>query len=153
LQQPIDTIFADPNQIGQVVMNLCVNAAYAIGEHHGVLGIGIDYVVGERATDLVRPGLSIPAAYCLTISDTGCGIAPETLAHIFEPFFTTKPVGQGSGMGLAIVHSIVTSHGGSIAVESHPGQGTTFRVYFPSFQERIATDTAGTIPLDQDLPV
>jgi signal transduction histidine kinase len=152
LPQPIDTIFADPIQIQQVIMNLCVNAAYAIGEHHGVLGIGIDYEVRERATDLVRPGLSIPAVYCLTISDTGCGIAPETLAHIFEPFFTTKPVGQGSGMGLAIVHSIVTSHGGSIAVESHPGQGTTFRVYFPSFQERSATDMARTRLLDQDLP-
>lgn len=133
--QSSDTILADPTQIEQVVMNLCVNAAYAIGDHKGIIGINIDSLEGEHVTQLVSPPLSMPAAYCLTISDTGQGIAPEILMHIFEPFFTTKPVGQGSGMGLAIVHSIMTSHGGSIAVESSPGQGTTFHLYFPPFQE------------------
>ncbi len=139
-QTPIAIILADPTQIEQVVMNLCVNAAYAIGDHPGVLGIGLDYVEGERVSDPALPNLSTSAAYCLTISDTGCGIDPETLSHIFEPFFTTKPIGQGSGMGLAIVHGVVTSHGGSITVESHPGQGTTFRVYFPP-SGRIHDDT------------
>ena len=151
LPQPIDTIFADPIQIEQVVMNLCVNAVYAIGEHNGTIGIDIDLVDEDRAAGLIHASLSIPAAYCLTISDTGCGIAPETLAHIFEPFFTTKPVGQGSGMGLAIVHSIVTSHGGSIAVESHPRQGTTFRVYFPPWGETAVAREAAPLSVDQEL--
>lgn len=151
LQPPIATIFADPNQIEQVIMNLCVNAAYAIGEHRGVIGIGIDYVDGDRSTDAVHLTPSVSSVYCLTVSDNGCGIAPEVLTHIFEPFFTTKPVGQGSGMGLAIVHSIVTSHGGSIAVESHSGQGTTFRVYFPSWQETAVASEAAPLSADQEL--
>ena len=151
LPPPLDTILADPTQIEQVIMNLCVNAAYAIGEHHGVIGIGIDYVEGERAAHLGHSGLSMSAAYCLTVSDTGHGIPSETLTHIFEPFFTTKPVGQGSGMGLAIVHSIVTSHGGSITVESHPGQGTTFRVYFPPLRETAAAREAALLSADQEL--
>ncbi|MSQ48354.1 MAG: PAS domain S-box protein [Deltaproteobacteria bacterium] len=149
----IATILADPIQIEQVVMNLCVNAAYAIGEHHGVLGIGIEYLEGERTTVPASPRMATPATYCLTVSDSGSGIDAEMLPHIFEPFFTTKPIGQGSGMGLAIVHGIVTSHGGSITVESRPGQGTTFRIYFPPWREPTEAQEATLGYANQELGV
>jgi signal transduction histidine kinase len=79
------------------------------------------------ALGLKRPG----AAACLTVRDTGCGMPPEVLERIFDPFFTTKPIGQGTGLGLSVVHGIVTEHGGAVAVESEPGRGSSFTVYLP----------------------
>jgi PAS domain S-box-containing protein len=151
--QPMDTILADRTQIEQVVINLCVNAAHAIGEHDGTIGIDIDLVDKDHATDLVPSDVLGQSFYCLTVKDTGYGMTPAMLKHIFEPFFTTKPVGQGSGMGLAIVHGIVTSHGGSITVESQLGQGTTFRVYFPLFRETVVADETAMVSVDQELSV
>ena len=78
-----------------------------------------------------------PGPYvCLTIRDTGHGMRPEILDHIFDPFFTTKGVGEGSGMGLAMVHGTVTNHGGAITVESAPGVGTLFKIYLPRTAQR-----------------
>ena len=129
-----DTILADPTQIEQVVMNLCVNAAYAIGEHHGIVGIGIDHVEGARTTHPVPPGLAPPATDCLTISDTGCGIAPEIRDKIWEPFFSTKG-DRGNGLGLDLVKQLVTAQHGRIVCESTVGVGTQFTITLPQMAD------------------
>jgi len=127
-----DTVLADPAQIQQVVMNLCVNAVQAVRGAEGTVTLQLDDGNDRDIKGAGTRGVHSESSYlCLTIRDNGCGIEPEILDHIFEPFFTTKPVGQGSGMGLAIVHRIVTSHGGMVAVDSTPNQGTTFRIYWP----------------------
>ncbi|MEW6291249.1 MAG: transporter substrate-binding domain-containing protein [Thermodesulfobacteriota bacterium] len=125
------TVMADPTQIHQIVMNLCTNAYQAMRETGGVLAIGLhevevrdgDYLAGLR----LAPGRYV----MLDVSDTGPGIRPEIKNRIFEPYFTTKDKGEGTGMGLAVVHGIVQSHHGHISVYSEPGKGTTFHVYLP----------------------
>jgi signal transduction histidine kinase len=113
-------------------MNLCVNAAHAM-QKSGVLTVRL---AKAQATPelLVRvPELVDSRPYLrLTVQDTGQGMSAETLGRIFEPFFTTKPGGEGSGLGLAVVHGIVKAHDGAIAVDSTPGQGTTFEIYLPA---------------------
>jgi two-component system, cell cycle sensor histidine kinase and response regulator CckA len=127
-------VLANEGQIHQVLMNLCTNAAHAMRGKSGRLNITL-----ARSTvgpDLARshPNLS-PGEYAhLTVSDTGCGMSTETLNRIFEPFFTTKPSGEGTGLGLSVVHGIVQEHRGAITVESIPNVGTTFDLYFPSHQ-------------------
>jgi PAS domain S-box-containing protein len=105
----------NPGQLNQVFMNLLINAAQAI-EHQGEIDIATRQV-GDTIV--------------IEISDTGCGIPPDKLNRIFEPFFTTKPVGKGTGLGLSIVYDIVAKHGGEIAVDSRPGQGTRFTINLP----------------------
>jgi signal transduction histidine kinase len=105
-----------PSQINQVVMNLVVNAAHAMGEQRG------------RIT--IRTGVEAEQVW-LEVADTGSGIPPETLKRVFEPFFTTKPVGKGTGLGLSLSYGIVQKHQGRIDVGSVVGQGTTFRVTLP----------------------
>ena len=106
-----------PLQINQVVMNLVVNAAHAIGP--------------ERGTITVRTGTTGPDQVWLEVQDNGSGIAPEVLSRIFDPFFTTKAVGKGTGLGLSLAYGIVQKHGGRIEVDSTPGQGSRFRVLLP----------------------
>ncbi|HKT20114.1 MAG TPA: ATP-binding protein [Stellaceae bacterium] len=113
---PVPPIHADPTQLNQVVMNLVTNAAQAIGDRLGTI------------TVTVRPAGD---AASLAIADTGCGIDPADLERVFEPFFTTKQVGQGTGLGLAVVHGIVTDHGGRIECRSKPGEGSEFAVILP----------------------
>ena len=118
-------INADLTQMHQVLMNLCTNAAHAMRDTGGVLAIGLSPVLLDAREITSYPELQ-PGAYLqLTIRDTGAGIDPAIIDRIFEPFFTTKEVGQGTGMGLAVVHGIVKSHGGAITVNSKPGKGTT----------------------------
>jgi two-component system NtrC family sensor kinase len=119
--QPLPEIECLPSQLNQVVMNLVVNAAQAIGPERGTITLrnGVD---GERVW--------------LEVSDSGCGIDQEHLAKIFDPFFTTKPVGQGTGLGLSLSYGIVKKHGGQISVQSQPGVGSTFRVELPIRQAR-----------------
>ena len=124
-------VLANSTQITQVIMNVGLNAGHAIGEQAGNIEIALENVDMDAAlADIqgVRPG----AYVCLSISDTGCGMRHEVLEHIFDPFFTTKEVGKGSGLGLSIVHGIVTSHGGCITVASEPGTGSTFQIYLPT---------------------
>jgi PAS domain S-box-containing protein len=125
-------VLADPSQMHQLVMNLCTNAYQAMGEAAGTLTVTLEAVT-LAAGEAAHAGAGLPAGeyLCLTVADTGPGISPETIGRIFEPFFTTKPVGVGTGLGLAVTHGIVASHGGAIAVESEPGRGTTFRVWLP----------------------
>ena len=133
-----DTVLADPTQINQIVMNLCTNAAYAMREKGGVLElilaaehINKDYV--NRFGDL-NPGHYLR----LSIRDTGSGIDPEIIDRIFEPYFTTKGPGEGTGMGLALIHGIVKSYGGDIAVASERGKGTTFHVMLPIVEAEVS---------------
>ncbi len=127
----VPSTLADPTQIHQVVMNLCTNAAQALPENKGRLDLhlGVETVAPEIAS---RHRSLQPRRYVvLTVRDNGCGMDPKTLDRIFDPFFTTKPPGEGTGLGLAVVHAIVEAHEGAITVESQPGQGTTFRVFLP----------------------
>ncbi|MGD0231215.1 MAG: response regulator [Syntrophorhabdales bacterium] len=131
-------ILGDPVQIQQVLMNLCTNAAFAMREKGGSLDIALsDFSVSPSSRDPqdIEPGLYIK----LTVRDTGSGIAPEIIDKIFDPFFTTKEVGEGTGLGLSVVHGIVKQHDGYITVESEPGKGSTFTVYFPKTAKGSAT--------------
>jgi PAS domain S-box-containing protein len=118
-------------QLHQVIMNLCVNAAHAMNRT-GVLTVRLTpAAVTPELTQRV-PELTPAKSYVrLSVQDTGQGMDTATLSRIFEPFFTTKAGGEGSGLGLAVVHGIVKAHDGVIAVESSVGQGSTFEVYFP----------------------
>ena len=124
-------VLADSTQMHQVVMNLCTNAWHAMDEDRGVLEVGLAEHTGRLKNLIGQPALP-PGHYLhLWVGDTGAGMTAETVQRIFEPFFTTKLAGHGTGMGLSVVHGIVKNHGGGIAVESTPGEGTTFHVYLP----------------------
>jgi signal transduction histidine kinase len=129
-------VFGDAGQLDQVVMNLVVNACDAM-PHGGRLSLQLENAVatppGSGAGDFVR----------LTVRDTGIGMSPETLARAFEPFFTTKGPSQGTGLGLAMVHHIIEQMGGTIAVTSAPGEGTTVRVLLPRTASATAEDEPG----------
>jgi PAS domain S-box-containing protein len=132
---PHSQIMADPTQIHQVFMNLCTNAWHAMREKGGKLEVRLNSVtLDANSPDL--DGDMNPGAYLvLNLSDSGNGIEPHIRDRIFEPYFTTKRQGEGTGLGLAVVHGIVKSHGGSIRVESDVGYGTTFRVFFPMVED------------------
>jgi two-component system, cell cycle sensor histidine kinase and response regulator CckA len=128
------TILADPTQIHQVLMNLCANASYAMRDKGGTLEISLREIDFNTCA-LVRD-LDVQAGPCieLTVSDTGCGMDRITMDRIFDPFFTTKGPGEGTGMGLAMVHGTIKGHGGAITVESELGQGSRFHLFFPVVQ-------------------
>jgi CheY-like chemotaxis protein len=120
-------------------MNLCTNAVQAMGEG-GVLELTVAAEVFDEARE-VRTGEIPPGEYVrVTVKDSGHGIAPEVIDRIFEPFFTTKPAGRGTGLGLALVHSVVTEHHGFIEVESELGRGTAFNVWMPRVQPEEYAD-------------
>jgi len=134
---PDATVLGDPTRIHQLLMNLCTNAVHAMGQG-GVLDIDITTETPEAARK-VRTGDMPAGDYVrLRVTDSGHGIAPEVIDRIFEPFFTTKPAGRGTGLGLALVHSVVAEHKGFIDVASELGHGTTFTVWLP----RIAAEEA-----------
>ena len=135
-------VLADPTQIYQVMINLATNALHAMEGRGGKLAVTLEAFSPTEKLLQAHPDLR-PAAYTrLTITDTGHGMDAKTQARIFEPFFTTKPVGKGTGLGLAVVHGIIQSHEGVINVESQPGEGTSFLLYFPAQTvAAAATDT------------
>jgi len=144
LSERVGIIHANPTQIHQVIMNLCTNAAHAMQEAGGVLEVELRNAelglrpIGAYAPEGTRNAeLNLgPGRYLrLTVSDTGCGMTPEIVKKIFDPYFTTKEKGVGTGLGLSVVHGIVMGHGGAVAVESEPGKGSAFHVYFPLVQE------------------
>ncbi len=135
IQTDPDCVLADPTHIHQILMNLCTNAAQAMAAGKGTLRVELKPVEVKPDSILTRHGL-LPGMHArLTVSDTGHGIAPENLNKIFDPFFTTKRPGEGTGMGLSVVHGIVKSYGGTIAVQSETGKGAKFDVYLPLLTE------------------
>jgi PAS domain S-box-containing protein len=124
-------VLGDSSQLQQVVMNLCTNAFHAMRESGGVLEVRLETAAPDPALAAAHPTLAAGRVARLTVRDTGHGMDPATLERLFEPFFTTKPPGEGTGLGMAIVHGIVTAHGGAITVDSAPGVGTTFEIYLP----------------------
>ena len=148
LSCPSDLILADPVQVHQVVMNLCTNAAHAMKERGGVLTLSLAPFEGTPHGIAGDATASAGHYLAVTVSDTGYGIAPSLLDRIFDPFFTTKKAGEGTGMGLSVVHGIVKSWRGVVAVESTPGRGSTFRIYIPLSQamENGSAPAPVTIP-------
>ena len=140
------SILAEPTQIHQILINLCTNAAHAMSDKGGVLEIVL------KNTDVPPEGIeSVPELapgefLKLSVRDQGGGIPPENLERIFEPYFTTKEFGKGTGMGLAVVHGIVKSHDGVIKVDSRPGNGATFDIYFPAVVSAPETSVAPENP-------
>jgi signal transduction histidine kinase/CheY-like chemotaxis protein len=143
-----DNVMADPAQIHQVLMNLATNAWQAMRETGGRLTVSVSLTVEASEAGTACPGLE-PGPYVrLTVSDTGPGIPEEHLTRIFEPFFTTKGAGEGTGLGLSVVHGIVTKHGGGITVRSAPGSGAAFDVYLPLARDEVTEQQAeDTAPL------
>jgi PAS domain S-box-containing protein len=133
IEQSIDSdssIMGNPDQMHQILMNLCTNAAHAM-ELGGTLKVGLQTVIIDKASPVTKKGGKAGAYIELTVSDTGAGISPDILEAIFDPYFTSKGPGEGSGMGLAVVHGIVESYGGNITVDSALGKGSTFTIYLP----------------------
>ena len=133
-----DIVIADATQVHQIVMNLCTNAAHAMRQKGGVLGVTLKAVNLDDHSVRAYAGIE-PGPYVrLNVKDTGTGISRDVIGRIFEPFFTTKESGSGTGMGLAVVHGIVKSLKGDIKVYSEPGKGTVFTVLLPRVQEEDA---------------
>lgn len=145
-----DMILADITQINQVIMNLGANAAYAMRGKTGIFEINLDEIFLDD--DAVKNYNDLkPGPYLrLSVHDTGRGIPQEAMKHIFEPYFTTKKMGEGSGMGLAVIHGIVKTHRGDITAYSEPGSGATFKIYFPRVE--IDGDKGETPQQQEDLP-
>jgi PAS domain S-box-containing protein len=134
----------DAGQVQQLVLNLCTNAWQALPQQTGQIEVSLRQ---HTITPAEAPALTLPPGRyaCLQVSDNGCGMDALTQARIFDPFFTTKGIGEGTGLGLAVVHGIITASGGSIRVDSHPGQGSRFTLYLP--QADASTVPAGASPL------
>jgi PAS domain S-box-containing protein len=160
-------ILADPTQIHQIVMNLCTNAAHAMEKEGGVLEVTLDEWSSEeisagklslkRSVAAGRPddggsgrrlrlpaGLGAGSYLHLQVKDSGHGISADIIDSIFDPYFTTKAVGEGTGMGLSVVHGIVKTCGGDITVQSSPSQGTTFDVFLPQVSAEVAAEAGET---------
>ena len=134
-------VMADATQVEQVLMNLCTNAWHSLGGKPGRVAVALEAVDLDvaRARQL-GAGLT-PGAYArLRVEDNGRGMDAETRARIFEPFFTTKPVGEGTGLGLAVAHGIIAAHGGVIRVQTELGQGSSFEIYLPRSASARAAD-------------
>ncbi|MCE5335736.1 MAG: PAS domain S-box protein [Desulfobacteraceae bacterium] len=142
-----DIALVDPVQVHQVLINLCSNAAHAMRDKGGVLEIRLtDQEIGPDSLSFY--GVEKPGPYLrLTVSDTGHGIDAETLHRIFDPYFTTKEPGQGTGLGLAVVHGIVKRHEGGIIVYSEPGRGSTFHVLLPRVKNKPQSETKSEEPI------
>jgi len=151
IQAKSGTAFIDPTQIHQVLMNLCSNAAYAMREKGGTLEIKLtEEVIGTK--EIVQyPELKQGAFLRLSLKDTGQGIKSADMDRIFNPFFTTKELGEGSGLGLSVVHGIVKNHKGAIRVSSWPGKGTTFHILFPKINKKALQITDVFKPLSKNV--
>jgi two-component system, cell cycle sensor histidine kinase and response regulator CckA len=135
-------MLADPTQVEQALFNLTTNAVHALGDARGLITMEASLSLSEqRVCD--RLGLPLADYVVISVHDNGPGMPPQTLQRIFEPFFTTKPVGQGTGLGLAVVHGVMRTHGGAVDVHSHMALGSTFTLYFP---------VSASVPTQPELP-
>jgi signal transduction histidine kinase/ActR/RegA family two-component response regulator len=139
-------VLGEPSRLQQVVMNLCTNAAQAMAAD-GVIEVGLDMVALDTERALSHGTLAAGRYVRLTVRDSGQGMDAPTLERIFEPFFTTKPAGAGTGLGLAMVHGIVSDHGGAMDVRSKPGVGSSFAAYFRQAEAPPADDERSETPL------
>ncbi len=130
-------IMGDPTQVHQVLMNFCTNATHAMEEKGGTLEVTLERTKFTENDLKNEPDLHGGTYLRLVVADTGHGMTPEIIEKIFDPYFTTKEDDKGSGMGLSVVLSIVKNHGGFVKVESEPGKGSTFNVFFPWIKEKI----------------
>jgi len=142
-----DNVLADPTQMHQIMLNLCGNASHAMQETGGSITVTLTDVSDE---DEIRPpqGVGRPERFVrLSVADTGGGIDPDVVGRIFDPFFTTKQQGEGTGMGLAMVHGIVKRHDGYLELDNHPGDGATFHVFLPktAVAERPTAEVASEL--------
>jgi PAS domain S-box-containing protein len=140
-------ILADPIQIHQILINLCTNACHAMQDQGGILEVRLEAVAIDGDFAGMHAEIDEGPYVRLTVSDTGCGMDQATLERIFDPFFTTKTVGNGTGLGLSVVHGIVKSLGGSITVYSELERGTTFQVYFPQYPKAAAPEAVPGEPV------
>jgi nitrogen-specific signal transduction histidine kinase/CheY-like chemotaxis protein len=133
-------VMGDPTQIHQILMNLCTNAGHAMREKGGLLSIELENL--ELEENLVSDHITLdPGTYVtLRVTDTGHGIPAEYRDRIFDPFFTTKEQGEGTGMGLSVVHGIVKSYKGAIYAYSDVGKGTSFKIFLPAIEKRIESE-------------
>ena len=143
-------VVADPTQLHQVIVNLATNAKQAMPEQNGEVEVWLDRIVFDDQLGAAHPDL-IPGPYArLSVSDTGIGIPKEQQEKIFEPYFTTKERGEGTGLGLSVVHGIVSAHKGKIVLSSQPGRGSLFQVYLPLDEREpgpeIRSETPGELP-------
>ncbi|RXK82359.1 PAS domain-containing sensor histidine kinase [Chlorobaculum sp. 24CR] len=141
------TVLADPTQMHQVVVNLCTNAFHAMEENGGVLKIGLREISSGSGMPPIVPKLPNGDYAELSISDTGTGMDDSTVERIFEPFFTTKSIEKGAGLGLSVVHGIVTASNGQLSVKSDQGKGSTIHVWLP-----VIDNKAGAKPEEKPQP-
>lgn len=154
LQTGLPPVLADATQVEQALLNLCTNAVHAIqgqGAERGSIHVEAATVQPDQRLS-ERLGLAPIDYVALTVRDTGPGMDAATLERIFEPFFTTKPVGQGTGLGLAVVHGVMRTHEGGVDVQSTPGQGSRFTLYFPVATSATTAAPANPAPQAQPLP-
>jgi PAS domain S-box-containing protein len=147
IKSDVSVVLADPTQIHQILMNLCTNAAYAMREKGGLLEVSlVDVDLNSQDTDHI-PDLEPRQYVKLVVSDTGTGMESSVKERILEPYFTTKDKGEGTGLGLAVVHGIVKSYDGAITVDSEPGKGTVFQIFLPLIKGKISSkSTSATQP-------
>jgi PAS domain S-box-containing protein len=149
IETGLNPVLTDPSQIDQILMNLCTNAAHAMQEKGGTLEVSLSNVTLADSDFKSRHYEMNPGPYLkLSVSDTGHGISPDVLERIFDPYFTTKEMGEGTGLGLAVVHGIVQSLDGTITVYSERGKGSTFNVYLPAIKSDVEPEfeTVESIP-------
>ncbi len=145
IRPSIGKVHGDPTQIHQVLMNFCTNAVHAMRDTKGVLAVELIGVEIDKEYASTSPELCSGKYVRLTVGDTGHGIPAEMLDRIFEPYFTTKKAGEGTGLGLSVVHGIVKTHGGAITVYSEIDKGSTFHIYFPVIEDEPGTEEDSSI--------
>ncbi len=151
-QETSDFVLADSAQIHQGLLNLATNAVHAMGGGPGTLNVSLETIAGSQQLARENPLLLTGEWVRVSVSDTGHGMDPVTVRRIFEPFYTTKKPGEGTGLGLAVVHGIVTAHGGVVTVESAPGKGSTFRLCFPLAEQPADQSERHLLPSSTLLP-